>query len=238
MLDFLAVGDVMLDVRLPSAPTGARQHGVITSTAAGSAVNAARAAVRLGARAGVAGAIGDDTVGRVIALELEAAGIEPHLARIDASTTGTAVYSRDAVVADRGANAFFVPQSLPDARVTLVSGYLPAAARRRALALAHGLRGVDLQGVAEDAGDADVVIGPHLDLEALTGHHPVVCSTLGADGAAAVRGGEHVQEPPSRVLAASPVGAGDAFAAAFLLALADDLPLAECVRRGCAAAIS
>jgi sugar/nucleoside kinase (ribokinase family) len=40
------------------------------------------------------------------------------------------------------------------------------------------------------------------------------------------------------VLAASPVGAGDAFAAAFLLALADGTPLEECLRRGCAAAVS
>lgn len=228
----------MLDVRLPASPAEQRQHGVITSVAAGSAVNAARAAVRLGATAAVVGAIGDDTVGKVVELEIEAAGITALLTRVQAATTGTVVYSRDAVVADRGANALFVPRELPAARVTLVSGYLPEEARRRALELALGLRAVDLQGVLDDAPGADVVIGPLLDLGRLSAHHRVVCSTLAERGAEARRGDEHAEVAPARVLDASPVGAGDAFAAAFLLALADDVPLEECLRRGCAAAIS
>lgn len=228
----------MLDVRVPAAPTAERQHGVITSVAGGSAVNAARAAARLGVRAAVAGAVGDDTVGRVIELELEGGGIETHLERIHASATGTAVYSREAVVADRGANGLYLPERLPEARVTLVSGYLPADARRRALELAGGIRAVDLQGVLDDEPGADVVIGPEVDLDALAASHAVACSTLAERGARAARGGERAVAAPERVLAASPIGAGDAFAAAFLLALADELPLAECLRRGCAAAVS
>jgi ribokinase len=238
MLDFLAVGDVMLDVRLPAAPAETKQHGVISNVAGGSAVNAARAATRLGARAGVAGGVGDDTIGRVIELELEAAGITSLLTRVSASTTGTAVYSRDAVIADRGANALWTPESLPEARVTLVSGYLPEAARRIALRLAHGLRAVDLQGVAEAAPGADVVIGPELDLDALAPNHRVVCATYGAEGAEAVADGVRASATPPRVLHGSPVGAGDAFAAAFLLALADGAPLEEALRRGCEAAVS
>jgi sugar/nucleoside kinase (ribokinase family) len=237
VLDFLAAGDVMLDVRLPASPTAGRQHGVITSVVAGSAVNAARAAAGLGARAAVAGAVGDDTVGRIVALELQESGLEAHLQRIDAVTTGTAVYSRDTVVADRGANAFFAPATLPPARVTLVSGYLPETARVRALALAGGLRAVDLQGVLAASPGADVVLGPNLDLDELVSEHAVVCSTLGAGGAAAVRGEERAHASPGRILDASLIGAGDAFAAGFLLALADGLPLAECLRRGCAAAV-
>jgi ribokinase len=237
MLDFVAVGDVMLDVRLPTHPAAARQHGVITSGAAGSAVNAARAAVRLGATAAVVGAIGDDTVGKVVELEIEAAGIEPHLTRIIAASTGTVVYGADAVIADRGANADFLPAAVPAARVTLVSGYLPAAARVRALELGVGLLAVDLQEAIDAAPGADVVLGPNLDLDRLVGSHVVVCSTLGETGAIAVRGGERAEAAPARVLAASPIGAGDAFAAAFLLALADGLPLEECLRRGCASAV-
>src|SRR4051812_21559629 len=228
----------MLDVRLPAAPAAARQHGVITSVTAGSAVNAARAAARLGARAAVAGAVGDDSIGRVVELELQAAGLEAHLQRVDAATTGTAVYSRDTVVADRGANAFFAPASLPPARVTLVSGYLTETARTRALELAHGLRAVDLQGVLDEAAGADVVLGPNLDLAALAPRHSVVCSTLGARGATALRGEERVHAAPERILDASPIGAGDGFAAGFLLALADGRPLADCLQRGCAAAIA
>lgn len=237
MLDFVAVGDVMLDVHLPGGPPVVRQHGVITSGAAGSAVNAARAAAALGARAAVVGAIGDDTVGKVVELEIEALGIEARLARVDASTTGTVVYGRDAVIADRGANALFMPEALPDARVTLVSGYLPEAARARALELASGLRAVDLQGAIADAPGADVVLGPNLDLDLLAGSHTVVCSTLGPKGAVAARGAERASAVPPRVLDASPIGAGDAFAAGFLLALADGAPLEECLRRGCASAV-
>lgn len=236
MLDLLAVGDVMLDVRLPSLPAGDRRHGTITTVVAGSAINAARAAARLGARAAVAGAVGDDSVGRAVELEAQAVGLETHLLRVDGVGTGTAVYGDGGVVADRGANAFYVPRSLPAARVTLVSGYLPEAARIRALELAASLTAVDLQGVLDDAPGADVVLGPSLDLDALVDRHAVVCSTLGARGAIAVHGTERVQEPPPRLLDAPPVGAGDAFAACFLLALADGLPLAECIRRGCAAA--
>ena len=226
MLDFLAVGDVMLDVRLPAGP---ERHGTIDSLAAGSAVNAAREATRLGARAGVAGAIGDDLLGRVIELELEEGGLETFLVRIAGAATGTAVYG-DRVVADRGANASYLPDELPDARVTLVSGYLPEPARVRALELAGGLRAVDLQGVAGSAPGADVVLGPGLDLDELAPHHRIVVSTLGADGAVAVSGGRRLSAAPARVLPESPVGAGDAFAAQFLLALADGRSLDDALQ--------
>lgn len=227
MLDFLAVGDVMLDVRLPA---GSERHGTIASLAAGSAVNAALAAARLGARAGVAGAVGDDSVGRVIELDLEATGIEVHLMRIEGATTGTAVYG-ERVVADRGANALYMPASLPEARITLVSGYLPEAARSRALELASGIRAVDLQGVANDVQGADVVLGPALDLAAVTA--PIVVSTLGAEGAVAAQGDERASASPRRLLEETPVGAGDAFAAGFLLALAAGEPLAAALQAGC-----
>jgi ribokinase len=227
MLDFLAVGDVMLDVRLPAGPG---RHGPIASLAAGSAVNAALAAGRLGARAGVAGAVGDDSVGRVIELDLEASGIELHLTRVEGATTGTAVYG-ERVVADRGANAVYMPASLPEARITLVSGYLPEAARTRALELASGILAVDLQGVVHDAPGADVVLGPGLDLGAVAA--PLVVSTLGAEGAVAIHGEERASARPRRLLEETPVGAGDAFAAGFLLALASGEPLAAALQAGC-----
>jgi sugar/nucleoside kinase (ribokinase family) len=51
-LDLIAVGDVMLDGALPAPVAGDRVHGRIELRAGGSAVNAALAAARLGARAG------------------------------------------------------------------------------------------------------------------------------------------------------------------------------------------
>jgi sugar/nucleoside kinase (ribokinase family) len=83
-----------------------------------------------------------------------------------------------------------------------------------------------------------VVLGPELDLDALAPRHRVVVSTRGAHGALAVAEGTRASATPPRVLRGSPVGAGDAFAAAFLLALADGVELAEALARGCEAAVS
>src|SRR6202012_988410 len=115
VLDFVAVGDVMLDVRLPAPRPGMRLHTRVDVRAGGSAVNAARAAARLGARAAVVGAVGDDATGHAIAEELAGLGIEA-LFSVVREPTGTTVYAGDAVVADRGANERAVFEELPEAR--------------------------------------------------------------------------------------------------------------------------
>ena len=222
----------MLDVKLPPVAGREPHHGAIASVAGGSAVNAARAAARLGATTAVAGAVGNDTLGKVIRIELEAAGVTPLLDLLDGETTGTVVYGGPSVIADRGANAVYLPRELPPARVTLVSAYLGGDARARALELASGLTAVDLQGVLADQPGADVVLGPHLGLDL---DHAVVCSTLGRDGAEARAGDKRARVAPTRILDDPLVGAGDVFAAGFLLALADGAALEEALRRGCAA---
>lgn len=230
--DLVAIGDVMLDVHVPVATPGTVVHDTIRVRAGGSAVNAARCAHRLGARAAVAGAVGDDAAGVAIREALRRDGIDAFLAE-GVDPTGTVVYLGTGVVADRGANAVFRPEdALPSARVTLVSGYLAEEAVHAALARATGLRALDLQRPGAAAFDADVVVGPALDLDALAGRHRVVCSTLGAGGAVAIRGTERVEVAPPRVLAVNARGSGDAFAAGFLLALADGHPLGACVERG------
>lgn len=238
MLDLVTVGDVMLDVHLPASPAGEPLHASIQVLAGGSAVNAALAAARLGARAAVVGAVGKDAAGRMLADALVEAGVEPRLSALP-YRTGTCVYLESGVVADRGANAALVVERLPDARATLVSGFLDDAVVAAALAAASGLRAIDLQrpGAVPPPG-ADVVIGPALPLAELASSYDVVCATLGADGAKAVRGEERAQAAPPVRLPESPVGAGDAFAAAFVLALADGLPLQACLERGCQAAVA
>jgi ribokinase len=233
MFDFVAVGDVMLDVRLPAPVPGTRQHASVEVSAGGSAANAAVAAARLGVTSAVVGAIGDDAIGAALESELGDRGVVALLRRVDGVATGATIYAGDAVVADRGANARISVPELPLSRVTLVSAYLPAEARAAALAAASGIRAVDLQGVLDDEPGAAVVLGPNLDLDELAGRHDVVCSTLGVEGAEAVANGERVRVAPSRVIEEAMVGAGDAFAAGFLLALADGLPLADCLKRGC-----
>lgn len=236
MLDVVAVGDVMLDVLGPPAGRG-RTHGDVRVRAGGSAVNVARTAVRLGARAAVAGRVGDDPAGRTIAGELAHLGVVALLEVDREHATGTAVYLGSDVVAGRGANAHVEAAELPPARATIVSGYLEEATVRNVLARAPGLRAVDLQGALHRGFGADVVLGPGLALDELASRYGVVCSTLGARGAIAVAAGARAEAAPPRVLERSPVGAGDAFAAAFVLALADGLPLQTSLERGCAAAV-
>jgi len=126
--DLIAIGDVMLDGTLPEPVPGRRVHGRIELRAGGSAVNAARVAARLGARAAVVGRIGTDAAGRLVADALADAGVEDLLARDEAAPTGCAVVvGGNAVVADPGASARFAPEDLPEsleADAVLVSGYL------------------------------------------------------------------------------------------------------------------
>jgi sugar/nucleoside kinase (ribokinase family) len=222
MYDFVAVGDVMLDVHIPS-PRG-RLHAEARVAPGGSAVNAARAAAELGARACVVGRTGDDFAGR--ALRDELAGVEVELAV--GERTGTTVYVGDDVVADRGANAGFVPTRLPESRITLVSGYLDTEGVRAAIGLAHGVVAVDLQGRAHDLPHVDVLFGE--------GDADVIVITRGADEAEARRGDEVVRARPPELADEPPPGAGDRFAAAFLLALADGRPLQTCLEQACALA--
>jgi ribokinase len=235
VLDFLAVGDVMLDVHVPVPPSGGRLHASVWTTAAGSAVNAALAAAELGARAGVVGCVGDDAAGRGLLDNLGDHGVDAWLT-VAPGTTGTTVYIGDAVVADRGANALFEPGPLPETRITLVSGYLAPAQLQAALAAAQGLRAVDLQGNRHELPPVDVVLGPGLDLAAYDAR--IVCSTLGADGAVATDGGEYLSAAPPTLLPEPLTGTGDRFAAAFLLAVARGEPLQTALDGACAFATS
>jgi len=140
--DLIAVGDVMLDGALPAPVVGGRVHGRIELRAGGSAANAALAAARLGASAAVVGRVGADPAGRLVADALEAAGVEPLLARdVEAPTGCVVVVGGTSIVADPGASVRLAPDDLPatlEAGAVLVSGYSllqpgPEAAARAAL---------------------------------------------------------------------------------------------------------
>jgi sugar/nucleoside kinase (ribokinase family) len=248
-IDFAAVGDVMLDVLAP--PLRKRPvHAAIEVRAGGSAVNAARAAAAAGRPAVVIGCIGDDLVGELLRGELADAGIDGLLGTVRGARTGRAVYAGGFVAAERGANARFAPEHVPrdlSTAAVLVSGYQllrddsgPGAAAAFALG---GVVGVDLgtAGLVRAFGSArlrallgrvDVIFGDDDAIKALGElQGPLVVTTLGPDGAHAA--GVHVR--PETVLDAAPVGAGDALAAAFLLALAEGDPVDEALERGCAA---
>jgi sugar/nucleoside kinase (ribokinase family) len=213
----VTVGDVMLDVvadQLPGA--GERAHGRVQARAGGSAVNAALAARALGADAQVVGRIGNDPGGELIVATLEQHGIDVQLARDDELPTGTAISLRDAVVADRGANARLSLDDLPPLTgdALLVSGFAlfqegSHEAAEAALALFEGeWTAVDLASprLARLDFDARVVFATKAEAQAVPGleeRFELVC----------LKDGYGVERT-------TPFGAGDTFAAAFLVALA------------------
>ncbi len=218
-MKLVTVGDVMLDVvadRLP-AP-GERAHGRVQARAGGSAVNAALAARALGADAQVVGRIGNDPGGELIVATLEEHGVDVQLARDDELPTGTAIaLSGDAVVADRGANARLSPDDLPPLAgdALLVSGFalFQEGSREAALAALARFDGpwtaVDLASprLARTDFEARVVFATQEEAQAVPGldeKFEIACL-----------------KDDYGVERTSPFGAGDTFAAAFLVALAE-----------------
>jgi sugar/nucleoside kinase (ribokinase family) len=214
----VTVGDVMLDVvadRLPAG--GERAHGKVRLRAGGSAVNAGLAARDLGADAQVVGRVGRDPAGDMIVATLDGCGVDARLARDDELQTGTAIALRDAVVADRGANARLSLSDLPSplgGDALLVSGFalFQDGSREAALAALESFGGewtaVDLASprLARADFDARVVFATRAEARAvprLESRFEVVC----------IKDDYGVERT-------TPFGAGDAFAAAFLLAVA------------------
>jgi ribokinase len=247
--DLVAVGDVMLDVVAPELADRPR-HGTIEIGAGGSAVNAARAAVAAGRTAVVVGCVGDDAAAGIVEHDLATSAVDTRLAPIAGARTGRAVYAGEAVAVERGANAAFSPAHVPgdvEGRTALVSGYQllrdDSGDGARAAFACGGVVGVDLGrvGVVRAFGTpraraavegADVLFGDEATIAEL-GEIPgtLAVTTLGPDGAQA--GGLHVR--PRETHAGPVVGAGDAFAAVFLLALVEGASLGDALQRACEA---
>jgi sugar/nucleoside kinase (ribokinase family) len=213
----VTVGDVMVDVVADRLPRPAeRAHGTVRLRAGGSAVNAALIARSLGADAQVVGRVGRDPAAELILGTLEGEGIEASLGR-DELPTGTTVALGGAVVADRGANARLSPGDLPSplrGDALLVSGFalFQDGSREAALAALERFEGewtaVDLASarLARLDFDARVVFATQAEAAAVPGledRYEIVC----------LKDNYGVERT-------SPFGAGDAFAAAFLVALA------------------
>jgi sugar/nucleoside kinase (ribokinase family) len=259
-VQFLAVGEVMVDVIAP-AREPARSHAPIELRAGGSAINAARAAAALGARAAVAARVGDDPARALLEAALHEAAVEARFAIDRERPTGCFVQVGDRIVADRGANAAFAAGDLGslEADVVLVSGYLlladeTADAAAAALDAPAAWTGADAgsAGLAarHDArrrlGRARVLFANAAEASALTGlepeaaalelasAHEVVVVKLGAQGALAASGDRVVRGPaaPSEPW----LGDGDAFDAGVLVGLARGLELDAALRLGAEAA--
>ncbi len=96
----------------------------------------------------------------------------------------------------------------------------------------------------------DVLIGNDLELKLVAGKGtldaavdwlvgaevPMLVSKLGSEGTRVWTGNESVFLEPYRVTVKTTIGAGDGFASGYLWALLQDLPVAECIHYGNAAA--
>jgi ribokinase len=247
VIRFLAVGDLMLDVLVDGS--GHAAHVAIA--AGGSALNAAVCAAGLGADAAVAGRVGDDAPGRLLLAELAARGVRADVSTDAEARTGTFVLVDGDVRADRGANASYRPEHLPElaADAVLVSGYLPAGTVAAALVRARApWVALDAGRLAEIPAEAGVVLANEAAARRLTGEDAeaavrrlaagrrLACVTLGADGAiAAWEGGIERAQPPDSDAPADVPGAGDAFAAALLVELARGAAVPEALGRACRA---
>jgi sugar/nucleoside kinase (ribokinase family) len=264
----IAVGDVMLDGSLPEPVPGRRVHGHIALQAAGSAANVALAAGRLGGLAAVVGRVGADAAGRLVADELDQAGVEALLARDPKAPTGCVVVVGTGIVADPGASANLSPDDLPyslEAGTVIVSGYSllqrgAEAAARAALERARSnWLAVDVASASlveafgadrlfEATESVDVLLANADEARALTGLDPeraaaalgrryrVACVKLGQDGAVAAFEGSIVRVATEPIATTETLGAGDAFAAGLLLALARGAGPDDALREGCRAA--
>jgi sugar/nucleoside kinase (ribokinase family) len=250
VVSFVSVGDVLLDVLVAR---GAGPHdAAVRARPGGSAANAAVWAVAAGASARCVGRVGDDDVGRALRDALVRHGVDARLSVDEDAPTGVAAEVDGLPAVDRGATATLRPEHLDDstdADVVLVSGHLlafPDTRRAGSAALREGAarwRAVDAGRTALEPGllagadalflDGGRVDDPEALARTLGARHRLVCVTLGPAGVIGVLDGEAERAAPPSVHAGPARGAGDAFAAGTLVALAAGLDLAEALARGC-----
>jgi ribokinase len=127
--DVIGVGDVMLDVLVAGdvLPGGGHVEGKVRISAGGSAANVAAWARAGGASVAVVGRVGRDVAGTALRAAFAERRIDAVLAVDETAPTGTVLTLGQTVVAERGANARFVPDDVPrplEAGAVLVSGYV------------------------------------------------------------------------------------------------------------------
>ncbi len=233
MTRLVAVGDLMVDVLV----TGRGHDAAATLRPGGAAANVSAWAVAAGATATAVGWVGDDHAGRWLRTLLAERGVGSEIGVLPGHPTGVFVLLDDGIRAAPGANRAFTPELLRgpvDADAVFVSGYLPAPtvfavadrARARFVAVAAGC----LEALPPAA---NVVLANEREATALTGLGPgdaaralaagraLACVTTGARGVVACTGGALLTAGPLRVVDSAALGAGDAFAAGLLVALAE-----------------
>ncbi|HEY3545833.1 MAG TPA: PfkB family carbohydrate kinase [Propionicimonas sp.] len=239
----LVVGDVMLDytLELAEGEHDEKRHVAASATAVGgTGANTAAALVLLGVPVVLAGTVGDDCAGRTCLSQLGDLGVDVSRVQVLPGTTGRATIVIDGerrhVYVDRGVCDSPV-RDLPRTPLTYVS--LPAAVDPSELHDGHVVLGIEHQMVSPSLDPllslAAVVVTNELGASrlqpSLTPAEVVV--TRGGQGAE-VRSGDRapVEVAGSRVEVVDATGAGDAFAAGLIAALAAGAPIAAAAAFG------
>ncbi|WP_374206497.1 PfkB family carbohydrate kinase [Microbacterium sp. VKM Ac-2923] len=249
--ELTVVGAINVDLtaRVERAPAAGETvaDGVLHRGPGGKGANQAVAAARLGAAVRLIGAVGDDLDGRGIRDQLVSVGVDTTGVQTSDAATGTALIVVDAtgensIVVCAGANAAIDAEALDiesGAAVLMqleVSDAVVSAAARAAgfFALNAAPARPLPDGVLERC---DLVIVNETEYAQLPEVHdaPLLCVTLGAQGARLYRHGEVVASSPGvATTVVNTVGAGDAFCAALVCGLLRGDDPDDALARACA----
>jgi len=225
-------------------------HGTqVAEFRGGKGANQIVAAARLGAQATMIGCVGADPRGEYLIQGLDLDGIDRRNVTTATEPTGVAIITIDpedvAIIVVAGANDTLCADavetgasSIVDADTLLLQGEVPidAAVRAAEIARAAGTTVVFNPAPYNEVAPAvaplaDVIIVNRREAEELGPTDvAVLVTTLGPDGCEVRVGGvrEQVASFPAELV--DPTGAGDCFAAAFALGLAESMSPAEAAR--------
>ncbi|OZB88491.1 MAG: hypothetical protein B7X41_07870 [Microbacterium sp. 14-71-5] len=239
----LVVGDVMLDYTLELAAgehDEKRDVAVSLTGVGGTGANTAAALVLLGVPVQLAGTVGEDCAGRTCLSQLSDLGVDTSLVQILPGPTGRATIvidgERRIVYVDRGVCDFPV-RNIPRTPVTYVSS--PAAVDLSELHGRQVVLGIEHQMVTPSLEPllslADVVVTNELGASRLQlGQTPAAVVVTRGELGAEVRSAGRAPVPVAgiEVEVVDATGAGDAFAAGLVAALAAGAPIAAAAAFG------
>ena len=246
------LGSINLDliVRVKTLPKAGETvtGGDYTALPGGKGANVAVVAKRLGAETEIMAAVGNDAYAAQALENLKREGVYLDAVRRVEAHTGLAFITvsedgENQIAVASGANAAYAPSDVPKlcSDVLITQFEIPAAVIEAALEGYTGFVAVNASpvrgGVEAILQRADLIIvnegeAAHYDLAA---HEGLVAVTLGAKGAELRKNGDLIAKAvPPKVDVVDTTGAGDAFAAALTVALAEKQTPQEALDFACA----